>query len=812
MSAGRIITAHYSTLARLEGVALSVCLAACADAGPAPAGGPSSAAELGRTHSALSLETAPETLGFTLDIDGQPFRMTLERAAPPLASNYHSYRQRSDGSLVALPVSSDDCSYRGRVEPMGLADAGDSGFAAVNVCTRVTGQPLGRAAAGVVRARGRFWRLTPDVADADAADGIEHWLQPLHRADAPGAAAEVASHAVLRRTLESTAPRLEFREGTPEETKYIDLIVVNDAARVARLGRRTEAEGIAFVETMNAVLANSGIQPRLRVTLRAQVQFDTDPYNVALSGGEVNYETLLDNFLGWGNGADLPAHDEHLLLSGLNFLASTVGYAGLEVACNPRANGFIVQADAAIGDFAVLSAVHELGHTIGMSHDDGVTCSDSDFIMAAVGCVNCQRDDQFSPCSIQQFGEYLDGPAYAEGGNCADDVPTASTPLCGDGAVSAGETCDCGSSDCSDLDPCCDGASCQLVTGAACSDFNDGCCQSCQVVGAQPKVVCRAQKSDCDIAEVCSGLSKDCPTDDFESAGGDCIDDRGNTGSCYFGDCRSRGSQCTQIAEQQGYTGVGAPDARCGSDCNRVVCGNGPNGCVIIEGPGVVDGVACNGGQCIDGACVRAVDQCPHDVDKTEPGSCGCGVADKDTDADGVPDCVDTCPRDVNKQAPGACGCGSADTDADSDGTPDCNDACPTDPDKQAAGQCGCGELDSDSDSDGTADCNDACPADPRSTEVGPCGCGVAAVDTDRDGIPDCNDACPADATRSETPCARGNGDGSDDLSTASFNAASHGGCAFDSTASNSSRSWLLLATALPLLRRRNHSSRRTRV
>ena len=40
------------------------------------------------------------------------------------------------------------------------------------------------------------------------------------------------------------------------------------------------------------------------------------------------------------------------------------------------------------------------------------------------------------------------------------------------------------------------------------------------------------------------------------------------------------------------------------------------------------------------------VDECPDDPAKTEPGICGCGVADDDSDGDGVADCDDECPDD----------------------------------------------------------------------------------------------------------------------------------------------------------------------
>ncbi|MEM6319170.1 MAG: zinc-dependent metalloprotease [Bacteroidota bacterium] len=145
---------------------------------------------------------------------------------------------------------------------------------------------------------------------------------------------------------------------------------------------------------------------------------------------------------------------------------------------------------------------------------------------------------------------------------------------------------------------------------------------------------------------------------------------------------------------------------------------------------------------------VGSVDNCPNDPNKTEPGTCGCGVADTDSDNDGTPNCNDACPNDPNKIAVGTCGCGVADTDSDNDGTPNCNDACPNDPNKIAAGSCGCGVADTDSDNDGTPNCNDACPNDPNKIAAGTCGCGVADTDSDNDGTPNCNDACPSDPNK----------------------------------------------------------------
>lgn len=70
-------------------------------------------------------------------------------------------------------------------------------------------------------------------------------------------------------------------------------------------------------------------------------------------------------------------------------------------------------------------------------------------------------------------------------------------------------------------------------------------------------------------------------------------------------------------------------------------------------------------------------DLCPADPLKTEPGACGCGIPDTDTDNDATPDCLDNCPTDPEKTEPGVCGCGTPDSDVDGDGLLLCNDNCP---------------------------------------------------------------------------------------------------------------------------------------
>ena len=89
-----------------------------------------------------------------------------------------------------------------------------------------------------------------------------------------------------------------------------------------------------------------------------------------------------------------------------------------------------------------------------------------------------------------------------------------------------------------------------------------------------------------------------------------------------------------------------------------------------LPGDGASDAISdaahdCNDDACADISPIDAdsgiVDQCPADPAKTEPGVCGCGTPDTDSDLDGTADCIDGCPTDIGKTQPGLCGCNAAD-------------------------------------------------------------------------------------------------------------------------------------------------------
>ncbi len=193
-------------------------------------------------------------------------------------------------------------------------------------------------------------------------------------------------------------------------------------------------------------------------------------------------------------------------------------------------------------------------------------------------------------------------------------------------------------------------------------------------------------------------------------------------------------SDASSGARDGGDGGEGGGEASSGGDSGGRIDSTVPDSAVpdsAVPDSTVPDSAVVEAGDpCTGDAALldSSVDCCPNDPLKTQPGVCGCGVPDTDTDLDGTPDCIDMCPTDPTKTAPGTCGCGVPDVDSDGDGVPDCIDACPSDPTKTtSAGVCGCGRPDVDTDHDGTLDCLDGCPKDGTRTQPGPCGCGAAA-------------------------------------------------------------------------------------
>ncbi|XP_051167974.1 disintegrin and metalloproteinase domain-containing protein 33 isoform X2 [Leptopilina boulardi] len=289
--------------------------------------------------------------------------------------------------------------------------------------------------------------------------------------------------------------------------------------------------------------------------------------------------------------------DTTQLLTGETFEGGESGMAAQGTICSKRAIGISVDLNSYEPHVLAGTMAHMIGHNIGMGHDDGrEECFCRDWhgcIMARsiVGLENVQPY-KFSDCSKTDYSEVL----KKGDGMCLLNKPNESgiqRRTCGNRVIDDGEECDCGNIDeCHKFDPCCDPITCKLTSEAECA--SGPCCNKCKL---RPRgVICRESTNECDLPEVCSGETGQCPPDVYMKNGNSCYN---NNGYCFNGFCPVLDMQCEQI---WGYGGS-ASDKQCFEQFNSKGsinghCGMDSSGLYIKCEP---ENVRCGSLQCKNG-------------------------------------------------------------------------------------------------------------------------------------------------------------------------------------------------------------------
>uniref|UniRef100_H0Z2X8 ADAM metallopeptidase domain 8 n=1 Tax=Taeniopygia guttata TaxID=59729 RepID=H0Z2X8_TAEGU len=490
--------------------------------------------------------TYPSHVLYGIRAEGREYLLWLEKNRALLGQHYTETHYSADGSEITEQPDTqvgDHCFYQGHVrgQPDSAASistcGGLSGFFRVNETTFLL-EPLEGAAAG----RHAVYRAA-------------HLRGKRGTCREPGLQAE--PHFPL-----------PFQKSGPVQKgpRYVELVLVADNQEF-RKHKDLRTVQNRMKEIVNHV--DKLYQPlRLRVALIGlEVWNHRDKITVS-----PNPEVTLDNFLHWRESELLrkKPHDNAQLITGVDFHGNTVGLAKKLVMCT-RDSGGVNQDHSTNPIGAASTMAHEMGHNLGMSHDEdvaGCRCpvpkADGGCVMA--GSVGLVYPKLFSRCSEQDMWQFLGDPRTS----CLLNAPRADElyggPVCGNQFVERGEQCDCGTpQECSDR--CCNATTCQLREGAECA--RGECCQDCKVKAAG--ALCRASKNDCDLAEHCSGLSAECPEDVFQENGISC---QHGSGYCYNGACPSHGEQCRAL------WGAGrAPSLAGGCPRGAGVCPRGAGGC-----------------------------------------------------------------------------------------------------------------------------------------------------------------------------------------------------------------------------------------
>ncbi|XP_072006311.1 zinc metalloproteinase-disintegrin-like VLAIP-A [Engystomops pustulosus] len=429
-----------------------------------------------------------------------------------ISENYTETHYLQDGSPVTTsPDIKDHCLYQGYVKD----DKGSQ--VSLSACNGLS---------GLITTQENEFLIQPLKMSETGAHAVYQY-QAQEAPKTCGVEDTIIDSQIIPRigALSGSTEKQEYRQSG----KYIDLYIVADYSMYYRFYGQTDEIRERIFNIVNFV--NQVYKPlNLFVSLTGlEIWSNGNPIEVNSSP-----QANLNRFSEWRE-KDLlrrKPHDNAQLLTNIDLYGSTVGLAWIGTLCSNTHSAGIVQDHSPEYIPVGATLAHELGHNLGMRHDDHCGCEASSCIMAAYLSHDTPRT--FSSCSHWEYQNFV----YYRMPQCLKDLPwneeMRSSSVCGNKLRETGEDCDCGSvEECTDK--CCDAATCKLKEGAQCSGGK--CCSNCRVKPAGS--VCRSAKGECDLSEMCDGRSATCPSNSFRMDGSPC---RNGKGYCYKGKCPIRKS------------------------------------------------------------------------------------------------------------------------------------------------------------------------------------------------------------------------------------------------------------------------------
>ncbi|MXQ80562.1 hypothetical protein E5288_WYG009232 [Bos mutus] len=328
-----------------------------------------------------------------------------------------------------------------------------------------------------------------------------------------------------------------YPRNVEEETKYIELMIVNDHLmfkkhRLSVVLTNTYAKSV--VNMADLIYKD---QLKTRIVLVAMETWAADN-KFAISENPL---ITLREFMKYRRDFIKEKSDAVHLFSGSQFESSRSGAAYIGGICSLLKGGGVNEFGKT--DLMAVTLAQSLAHNIGIISDkrklaSGECKCEDTWSGCIMGDTGYYLPKKFTQCNIEEYHDFLN----SGGGACLFNKPSKllDPPECGNGFIETGEECDCGTPAECVLEgaECC--KKCTLTQDSQCSDGL--CCKKCKF---QPMgTVCREAVNDCDIRETCSGNSSQCAPNIHKMDGYSCD---GVQGICFGGRCKTRDRQCKYI-------------------------------------------------------------------------------------------------------------------------------------------------------------------------------------------------------------------------------------------------------------------------
>uniref|UniRef100_F7CYW1 ADAM metallopeptidase domain 8 n=1 Tax=Monodelphis domestica TaxID=13616 RepID=F7CYW1_MONDO len=449
----------------------------------------------------------PETLRYLLGLRGNNFTLHLRKNRHLVGSDYtETYTLANGTEVTAKPPPGHHCFYQGHVEEH------QNSMASVSTCRGIRG----------------FFKTGSTV----------HLIEPLEHQK--HSISKVSLKGELETLMAAASKPLNWKTGAvSKETRYVELFVVVD---------NTEYQKYKSLSTVR--------QRVKEIVNHVDRLYQEINFRVVLIGLEIwdqadkaainsNVHSALASFLRWRESHLIgkKSHDNAQLITGVSFEGTIVGMGRLASMCTEGSGG--VNHDYSENPLGVATSVaHEMGHNLGMDHDENVPGCQCEEDTKHGGCImtggwSMVFPRKFSSCSKENLQKFLWGTIFSP--SCLNNYPNlekmSEAPVCGNKFLERGEECDCGlPGEC--LNQCCNPNTCRLASGAQCTEGE--CCQACQVLPAGQ--VCREAQNACDLTEFCDGQHPRCPENVYKENGSPCSD-----GYCYNGSCPTYKQQCQAL-------------------------------------------------------------------------------------------------------------------------------------------------------------------------------------------------------------------------------------------------------------------------
>ncbi|XP_067286026.1 disintegrin and metalloproteinase domain-containing protein 8 [Pseudorasbora parva] len=464
-----------------------------------------------------SHEIYPDRLTYKLFFGGENHMINLEKNRQLIGHNYTEIYYQDDGLIVSSNPKKENCYYHGHIQDM------EDSSASVTICSGIR---------GFVRVKKQVYLIEPLTNHTDGDHAIyKHQHLRWKRGSYGKPAATIYDHEPpVAVPLKSS----KWHFPTP---RFVELFLVVDNTEYRKYGSNMDIISARMLEVANHV--DKLYRPvNIRVmVVGLEVWTTQDQFVVSVSSDDT-----LSRFIDWRKSNLLKfKHDNAQFVTGIDFLGDTVGLANKNSMCAESSAG--VNQDHNENSLLGLASTiaHEMGHNMGLSHDeDHCTCGSMlNSICIMTEHVGTKFPEQFSDCSLEQLSVFLDNANPS----CLLDIPSSqslySGPVCGNAFLDPGEECDCGTvEECEN--PCCDPKTCRLTEGSRCA-YGE-CCENCQIKDAGS--LCRAVVNECDVPEYCTGLSEQCPENDFKMNGIPCSS---GLGYCYNGQCPTHLQHCQRL-------------------------------------------------------------------------------------------------------------------------------------------------------------------------------------------------------------------------------------------------------------------------